>query len=119
MNPDLATKFLENGVIGACVVVLAFVVWRLYKSYDKIQDSRVNEAQAVTDRILKLSEDWLTAISDLTKMVEQHSGNVTELRKENRERLEGVVGAIHDMTRELKDYAEELRRRHRGGGGQP
>jgi len=65
MNPVTAT-FLEHGLLGACVVVLGIAVWLLYNAYAKIQTARVTEAQAVTDKLLEVTERWLTAVSATT-----------------------------------------------------
>lgn len=111
MTPELAAKFLEHGITGACVIALAYVVWKLYKAYNKIQDDRVVEAKAVTDKMLSISEEWLTALGDITKMVERHSDNVTELRNECRERTEGVATMIREMIRDLRTYTDEQRRK--------
>lgn len=111
MTPELAAKFLEHGITGACVIALAYVVWKLYKAYNKIQDDRVLEAKAVTDKMLSISEEWLTALGDITNMVERHSDNVTELRNECRERTEGVATLIREMIRDLRTYTDEQRRK--------
>lgn len=113
MTADLAAKFLEQGVIGACIVALAIVVWKLYRTQNKLQDTRVSEAKEVTDRILALSDEWVKSINDLTRMVEKHSENVVSLRNECRERTEGVAAMIRTMIEQFKAYAEELRRRGR------
>jgi len=60
---DVLPIFLEHGLLGACVIVLAVVVWRLFKALAKTQNDRVTEAHAVTDKLLEVSEKWLDAIS--------------------------------------------------------
>lgn len=117
MNADIAKAFLENGVIGACVIALAIVVWRLSIRYNAIQETRVTEAKAVADQILGLSKEWLTAIAELSQMVEKHSENVTSLRAETREKFEGVSLLVREMIKELKDYVDELRQPRGGRGG--
>lgn len=116
MNADIAKIFLENGVIGACVIALAIVVWRLSIRYNAIQETRVTEAKAVTDQILGLSKEWLTAIAELTASIEKNTDNVTALRTETREKFEGVSTLVRAMIEELKDYVDELRKRNGRGG---
>lgn len=117
MNPAWAKGFLENGFLGVCVLVLAIVVWKLARAYNKIQETRIDEAKAVTDRILAMSEEWLKGQTDLTGAVGRHADNVTQLRDECRERTEGVAEMIREMIRDLRAYVDEVRRtRPRGGG---
>lgn len=111
MNPEIVAKFLENGIVGACVIVLAVVVWRLYKALTKIQETRVAEAQAVTDKLLTISSDWQESIDSLTQMVEKHNDSVVQMRTESKTTLEGFGVELRAMTKELRDYTDEMRKR--------
>jgi methyl-accepting chemotaxis protein len=117
VNAEITKAFLENGVIGACVIALAIVVWRLSIRYNSIQETRVTEAKAVTDQILGISKEWLTAIAELTASIDKNTENVTALRTETREKFEGVSNLVREMIKELKDYVDELRRSRSGRGG--
>lgn len=108
---DVAAIFLQYGPLGASVVALAIVSWRLYRANVVLQDARVDEAKAVTDKVLALSDEWLTAIDKLSEMVKLHASNVTQLRDECRERTEGVATMIREMIRDLRAYADDVRRR--------
>ena len=117
VDPSWTTKFIENGVIGICVIVLAIVVWKLARAYNRIQETRIDEAKAVTDRILKLAEEWQESQNDLTSAVGRHADNVTQLRDECRERTEGVAMMIREMIKDLRAYVDEVRKRLSRGGG--
>jgi len=113
---EVTAVILERGLLGAITIALAIVVWKLYRAYNCTQDTRVDEAKAVTDKVLALSEEWLQALSELTAMVRKHADNVTQLRDECRERTEGVAMMIREMIRDLRTYTDDLRRRNRPGG---
>ena len=117
MDP-IAAKLLEYGILGLVVLVLGVTLWRLSRAFNAIQEMRIAEAKAVTDRILALSTDWLKKIGEQTDTVHRHNDNVTSLRNECRERTEGVANLIRDMISQLRHYADEVRRAtaRRGGG---
>jgi hypothetical protein len=78
---DVTTIFLEHGLLGACVLVLAGVVWRLYRAYAAVQNQRVSEAQAVTDRILEVSDKWMEAVSGQSEEIKGLGGKADSIEK--------------------------------------
>lgn len=98
---DVTTVFLEHGLLGACVLVLAGVVWRLYRAYAGVQDQRVAEAQAVTDKILDVSSKWGTAISDQTAEV-----------KGLGEKIEAVEKRVCDTLAAVQQHDRDARKGH-------
>jgi peptidoglycan hydrolase CwlO-like protein len=87
---DVLPIFLEHGLLGACVIVLAVVVWRLFKALAKTQNDRVAEAQAVTDKMLNVSDRFLEHVSALTSEVEKVSEKVDGVEK----KIDGIAAAM-------------------------
>lgn len=56
---------LNLGVAGIAVIGLAFVVWRLWKAYDAVQEKRIAEAR----ESVKALESNTSALEGLTEIV--------------------------------------------------
>lgn len=95
----VAEEFLKNGILGACVIVLATVVallWRdnlnLRSQVDKAHDARIADAQNVTAQLLKTTTDTVTALTNVS--------NATEAQ----------VQAMNELKGAFKDMSEDIRR---------
>lgn len=78
---EVATVFLQHGILGTSVLVLAGVVWKLYRAYARTQDQRVTEAQAVTSKLLEVTEKWLSAIGAQNTAIGRVEGKVEGVEK--------------------------------------
>lgn len=61
---NAAETFLNSGILGAIIVVLGAVVVYLYKSREKIQEDRLNEAKQVRDTIAEPLSKLSTLIKE-------------------------------------------------------
>lgn len=108
-----ATSFLKEGLLGGAIVVLAAVVWILYRDMKaetkkrdaavaalqenhlkaltelmkqhaieqtEIQAQRVVDAQEVADRLLKVNEQNVAALTTVVKTMEALEKTMQELR---------------------------------------
>jgi uncharacterized protein YlxW (UPF0749 family) len=87
---DVLPIFLEHGLLGACVIVLAVVVWRLYKAHSKTQNTRVAEAQAVADKMIDVSEKFLEHVAALTSEIEKTGEKVDGVER----KIDGIAAAM-------------------------
>ena len=95
---DAGAIFLQYGPLGACVVVLAGVVWRLYSANAQIQNTRVAEAQAVTAKLLEVSEKWLAMLASQSGEIEK----TTERCGAINERVGEVLTAVQQLDRDVQ-----------------
>ena len=86
---EIATLFLEHGLLGACVVVLAITVWRLHSANTKVQETRVAEAQAVTEKLLEVSEKFIDQVSVQTAEVGRSCAKIDGVER----KVDGVLAA--------------------------
>ncbi len=103
----IVALFLEYGLLGACVLVLAIVVWRLFRSLSRTQDTRVAEAQAVTDKMLALSEKFLEHVAALTSEIEKLVEKAEKMDAIER-KIDGVAAA---MNQHANQHAIEAARK--------
>lgn len=61
----VSTVFLEYGLIGAILVVLAWAYWQERKSKEEIQEKRLEEALATRDAL----SDFTSSIETLTEVI--------------------------------------------------
>ncbi len=108
-STGIAAKFLENGIIGACVIVLAVVVWRLYRANQRANEARIAEAKAVTVQLLGLSTKWIEAIEALTSAMKTYNTNVEQIQAGCRQRMEELRSLVREMI-------SDMRQAIRGGG---
>lgn len=87
---EVLPLFLEHGLLGACVVVLAIVVWRLYRAHSKTQNDRVAEAKAVTDKVIDVSEKFLEHVAALTSEIEK----LVEKMESVERKIDGIAAAM-------------------------
>ena len=97
---EILPIFLEHGLLGACVIVLAVVVWRLFKALAKTQNTRVEEAQAVTDKVIAVSEKFLEHVAELTAEVEKLG-----------EKVDGVEKKVDGVAATMQQHAVNAARR--------
>lgn len=90
--------FLEHGLLGACVIVLAVVVWRLYKALVKVQNERVAEAKAVTEKLLEVSEKWLEALGEQSGESDKIAACVDAVKSKVGE----VLAALQQHDRDMR-----------------
>ena len=85
------TAFLKAGLLGAAIVVLAGVVvymWLDNKSERKerdaliqtLQEQRVHDAQAVTEQLLKINEQCVTALTNAANAMNAQGEAMNQVR---------------------------------------
>lgn len=104
---DQATGILaQAGIFGAffifVTVPLAIFSYRVYCQLQKVQEKRTEENKAVTSKLLEFSTEANKAINAVSSAVD-----------ENNRVVEGLDGAVKDLTLEVREALRELRRRDR------
>jgi uncharacterized protein YpmS len=63
--PGVAQVFLQQGIMGALVIVLGIVAWKLFQLLQQSQEKRIEEAKANATALLQAT----TAIEQLTELI--------------------------------------------------
>ena len=72
----------SHGILGAFCVILGVAVWRIYVQLQAVQASRVEDAQKVTETLLKLNDQWSSTVNELgTAVRELRMQIATETRR--------------------------------------
>jgi hypothetical protein len=77
---SLITALLGQGVPGITIAILLFWLFRLMNQNEKLQQSRIDDAKAFTDRALKLQEGTHRSIDKLETL----AGALVHTRKQGR-----------------------------------
>lgn len=69
MDPTaVAAPFLAQGAMGAAIVALSLVIWRLWTALQACQASKDAELKALLERVLKGLSDTANVVADNNKM---------------------------------------------------
>lgn len=86
---EIGSELLKIGLLGPIVVGLAVYVLRLQKQIEEVQAKRTLDAQAVSERLLALSEKWSGLIAAHTAAMENQADTLNELKDAVRDILRG------------------------------
>jgi chromosome condensin MukBEF ATPase and DNA-binding subunit MukB len=93
-DADVIKGFLQLGILGPVLAVLARYTWKLHRDLREVEAKRTHDAQAVTQKLLELNDKWNQVIHSQLMSVEAQR----DLLKEIKENLWEVRDALLEAS---------------------
>jgi len=81
MEAQLITSLAEHGILGVLLGITMYALARQAKKLSEVEEKRTQDAQAVVETLLTLSEKWNESIQDMKTATEQQQQAINSVEK--------------------------------------
>lgn len=79
MDTELLQELGRSGLLGVLLALALAWIYNLHKQINMLQNKRVSDATAVTDKMLELNDKWNDTIREQVKAVESMEATMRRL----------------------------------------
>lgn len=99
MPAQVLNELLRLGVLGPVLIALGYAYYHQMKKLEASQEARIAEAKATTQLLLKVNDQVVKAVSEMTTVLTKQSESDAVVVKE----LKSLEDQIEDLTLDPKN----------------